>query len=726
MSTKSSKSKGLLSTPVYKKRVVIAIDFGSTHCGIAYALVNFSSALDPTLDDYSNLVERPEIFAKVWREKYDKVPNCALLQKETGKVLQFGFDASETYLELVANEDDAELDDCLFFEGRDIKMRLWEKVQAFDKIEVKAQDGRGYLPLTVIISSILGHLKDEALQLASKGLPEILDASEALWVLTVPSIWQEADKQFMRRAAFMAGMTANAESTDLVLALEPECAIIAAGESGKEFSVGDKILTLDCGGGTVDICAVEVKSPWKRKKEDENTEGLRLRHLIEPCGGNWGATYIDKKFQDFVEIFLKDPQLSKLRATDPASVIELMNEFEALKTSITFKEYIECKGTRSLNMSNVMYAINEDHKENKNWGEFYGKDERDLTLEPQEAVEVKEKVELSDILDEYKARAEISKTKQPDLDLSYVDGLQARSNGFIGNDLVLPMKLIASFFDRVITKILSEVVDLMEHAELQGLKYILLVGGFAECEVLQELIKKKVKEKDSKIEVLLPLHPSTVVQKGAVQYGFDPNIISTRRARQTIGVKVTMKLSDLEKIDPDLAEDKERLEKHIVVKKREKYVKNVFNVFITKGQEISTSQIITRTFKAPAGKDNKVKFDIYATDDIDPKFITDKGCTKLASLQINVKKGQQPIFEYMMCFASTEIIAKVKNKETGESKELLLLFNNILDGNGTVDSEDSLVAVKIREINVWGGTVFNISNLDEREQVKKGGVSEML
>lgn len=715
----------IMGTPVYKKRAVCAIDFGSTHCGLAYAIVHFNSVPDPKDKnfDLSKIVQKPDIYAKVWRDKYDKAPNCVLLDKETGELIKFGYDASETYLDLVANEDESELEKCLFFEGRDIKMRLWEKVQSFDNIQVKSQDGSGALPLLKIVSSILKHLMKESLELASKGLPKTLAPTEALWVLTVPSIWQEADKQFMRKAAFEAGMISSVESGDLVLALEPECAIIAAGESGKEFEAGDKILTLDCGGGTIDICAVEVLRPWTRSKK-EIGDGLRLRHLIEPCGGNWGATYIDKKFQDFMEILLKDPNLKKLRRRDPAAVIELMNDFENLKTSITYKEFKSTTGTRSLNMSNIIYAINEDHKVNENWGEFYGKDVRDLTEEAQEPAKVKKEVTLEDIVEEYQARVEISKTKVTETELNYIDGVTAQTGSY-SNDLILPMELIASFFEKVITKIIEEVEDLMEHPELTGLKYVLLVGGFAECEVLQELIREKVKIINPKVSVLLPIHPSTVVQKGAVQYGFDPNIISTRRARQTIGVKVTMKLKNFEKVDPEFAKNKDSLKDHLVTKKKEKYVKDVFNVFITKGQEISTSQVITKTYQAPAGKDNKVKFDIYATDKVNPKFITDPGCTKLASLQVSVKRGQKPKFEYMMCFASTEIVAKVKNKDTGETKELMLMYNNIIDNNTTA-SNDSLVAVKIREIAAWGGTAFDISKLEEREFVKRGGVSEML
>lgn len=438
-------------------------------------------------------------------------------------------------------------------------------------------------------------------------------------------------------------------------------------------------------------------------------------------------TYIDRKFLEFLEIFLKDPRLDRTRRADPAGLIELMTEFERLKLSITAEEFKTQKGSRSLNFANIIYAINEDHRTNNNWDVFYGKsaEEEDFESGEVQPAPKREVISLKHILDEYKARVEISHRNVTDADLSYIDGLEVRKFGAEFTDLVLPMGLICSFFEKVIGKIVEEVEDLVENnSELQSLKYIILCGGFAECTILQEEVKSRVN-----VKVLVPKHPSTVVQKGAVQYGFDPNIISTRRARQTIGVKVTMRLKDLKKFNPKLYKDKDTLKEHTSEnKKGEKVVKNLFNVFIHKGEEISTSHFVTRQFQAPSS-DKKVKFDIYATDDADPKFITDDGCTKLASLQINVNKGSSPKFEYIMNFASTEIQAKVKNMESGETKELMLLYNSLADNNNTRSSfsdNDSLVAVKIRDISPWGGTAFDIGPLDERELLKKDGVSEML
>ena len=112
----------------------------------------------------------------------------------------------------------------------------------------------------------------------------------------------------MRKAAHRAGIISNVASNDLILALEPECAVISAKNALPEFAAGQKLLCMDCGGGTVDICAVEILNVPKKGNDDHN---LRLRHLLEPTGGNWGSTYVDKNFLTFLAILVDDPRLGE-------------------------------------------------------------------------------------------------------------------------------------------------------------------------------------------------------------------------------------------------------------------------------------------------------------------------------------------------------------------------------------------------------------------------------
>ena len=53
------------------------------------------------------------------------------------------------------------------------------------------------------------------------------------WVLTVPALWSEEHKQFMRKAAVEAGIVEHLSSPNLLLCLEPEGASIQCREDAE-------------------------------------------------------------------------------------------------------------------------------------------------------------------------------------------------------------------------------------------------------------------------------------------------------------------------------------------------------------------------------------------------------------------------------------------------------------------------------------------------------------
>lgn len=633
-------------TPASEKRLVISIDFGSTHCGVAYALTNYAEG------------EKPEVVGKVYGQKFSKEPTCALFDKKTRVLQEFGYEARSRYVEIA--KDKAERAKYLYFEGRSIKMRLWDASLRFDA-PVETVDGNGELPLNYIVSAILSRLKDEALDMATKGTSMTIEPSEALWVLTVPSIWQEADKQFMRKAAHRAKIIPDVASNDLILALEPECAVISAKNALPEFAAGQKLLCLDCGGGTVDICAVEVLNVPKTDNKDHY---LRLRQLLEPTGGNWGSTYVDKNFLTFLAILVDDPRLEGTRFTSPGVVMEVLEEWEAVKTSLTHKELQKKLGTKVINISGVLEALEK------------------LGMEH----------DLAQLVEKYNKKVTES---HPEF-----AGVRAVGRKGVESNLELPMELLGTFFRPVLDMILDELKSLLDLPVLSGLNYVLLVGGFAESDVLRHEVRRITKRKG--IRLAVPTHAAQVVQRGAVLYGLDPEIVSTRRCRQTIGIKVTMRLKDMP--NPE----SEELQKHQFYDEGsgETVIREVFHPYVKKGQEIESSMVVKHNFSSLNSSNKKVKFELYATDVEDPKFVTDPGCVRLAKIVVHIDPESNPRLECMMRFASTEIQAQIKNKDTGKTQSIMLQYNNMGLQNKT-NTLTTFVPVKVREIGPWGDNEFD-------------------
>jgi hypothetical protein len=87
------------------------------------------------------------------------------------------------------------------------------------------------------------------------GLDADFTPKSVAWGLTVPAIWDEEGKAFMRKAAEAAGIISSDpnDANRLALVLEPEAAAIAAlatlePAEAERITPGKKIMIIDCGG----------------------------------------------------------------------------------------------------------------------------------------------------------------------------------------------------------------------------------------------------------------------------------------------------------------------------------------------------------------------------------------------------------------------------------------------------------------------------------------------
>jgi molecular chaperone DnaK (HSP70) len=172
------------------------------------------------------------------------------------------------------------------------------------------------------VSKILGYVRKEALERLVTTTGHAVDEETVGWVLTVPAIWDDEAKAFMRKAAHAAGLIAAEDSSRLILALEPEGAAIAsmlgaAPAARARFCLGERVLVMDCGGGTVDVTVSEIRSEAP----------LQLKEILHPSGGPWGGTYVDMNFVQFVNELL-GPDAA---AVDASARIEVEDAWEAVK-----------------------------------------------------------------------------------------------------------------------------------------------------------------------------------------------------------------------------------------------------------------------------------------------------------------------------------------------------------------------------------------------------------
>lgn len=76
-----------------------------------------------------------------------------------------------------------------------------------------------------VISESLRFIAEKALEKLSEQVGKVV-ATKIRWVLTVPALWSEEHKHFMRKAAVEAGIINDLNASNLLLCLEPEGASI--------------------------------------------------------------------------------------------------------------------------------------------------------------------------------------------------------------------------------------------------------------------------------------------------------------------------------------------------------------------------------------------------------------------------------------------------------------------------------------------------------------------
>ncbi|KAJ9584733.1 hypothetical protein L9F63_020938, partial [Diploptera punctata] len=323
--------------------VVVAIDIGTTYSGYAFCF-----SRDP--DSIIHMMRKWEGGDPGLNNQ--KTPTTLLLSPN-GEFHSFGFAARDYFHDL----DIQEAKKWFFFDK--FKMALHHNQDLNRSTQLQAANGQS-VPALKIFAHALRHLKCHALRELSDQTGSSVAVQDVRWVVTVPAIWKQPAKQFMREAAYQAGLCEPQRPEGLLIALEPEAASICCRklrlnqlvperfpENGEtkmkrvsnstlslplehtgnklvleESTEGTRYMVVDCGGGTVDITVHELS-------ECHGT----LRELHKATGGPWGSMGVDFEFEKLLDEVFEAEFMTQFKLKRPAAYIELMLSFEARKRS---------------------------------------------------------------------------------------------------------------------------------------------------------------------------------------------------------------------------------------------------------------------------------------------------------------------------------------------------------------------------------------------------------
>jgi len=451
-----------------KFMAVVAIDFGTTYSGFAFSFNDEIAEGGIHMNrDWGNEEGHSTL----------KTPTSILLRPNK-EFDSFGYHADDRYVHFTYGEEKK------YYYLKHFKMELHKSKDLNRTTQLTEASGKKVDALLVFSLSIK-FMKDEAIKTIRTRIgDESFSAKDIQWVLTVPAIWSPAAKQFMREAAYQAGIASPDNKEQLIVALEPEGAAIfcrkrkmidftdqtgAASVSDFLVGLGQRYVMMDIGGGTLDVTAHEIR-------DDGNIE-----EIYQVTGGAYGGIYVDQNFERLLENLFGIPKVKEYRINFPAEWRRLMNDFERKK-----------RGRRAFDGNTTRINL------------------------PRNFLEM------------------VPKPSTSDLDRRFA---RAWHDVQIYNDeyLCLGPKTFRSLFDPVVNGIIIQMRQLLSKPALKKVRCLFMVGGFAESVILQKSVEKAFR---SRYKILVPNHAGIAVVQGATMFGQKPTIVVSRVMATTYGFRI--------------------------------------------------------------------------------------------------------------------------------------------------------------------------------------------
>ncbi|XP_061141487.1 heat shock 70 kDa protein 12A isoform X6 [Syngnathus typhle] len=586
--------------------VVVAIDFGTTSSGYAYAFT-----------------KEPECIHTMRRWEggdpgvsNQKTPTTILLTPDR-KFHSFGYAARDFYHDLEPSESKH----WLYLEK--FKMKLHTTANLSINTDLQAANGKRVKALD-IFAYALAFFKEQALKELSDQTGGDFDNNDVRWVITVPAIWKMPAKQFMREAAYKSGLVPRDNPEQLIIALEPEAASIycrklrlhqmvdlnnqTAAPNGcsltdnvdSTMSQGDRYVVVDCGGGTVDLTVHQIRLP----------EG-HLKELYKASGGPYGSLGIDYEFEKLLcQIFGQD-FIDQFKIKRPAAWVDLMIAFESRKRAAA-------PGRANPLNINLPFSFIDYYKK------FRG-----------------HSVEHA-------------------LRKSNVDFVKWSSQGM----LRMSPDAMNSLFKPTVDHIIQHLNELFEKPEVSDIKFLFLVGGFAESALLQQAVQNMLQGRS---RIIIPHDVGLTILKGAVLFGLDPSIIKVRRSPLTYGVGVLNRF----------VEGKHPPEK-LLVKDGTRWCTDVFDTFIAADQSVALGEMVKRSYTPAKPSQQIIVIHVYCAEKEKVAFISESGVKKCGSLRLDVSGTESAAprreIQTLMQFGDTEIRAVAVDVSTGRTVKASIDF----------------------------------------------------
>ncbi|PRD23979.1 UNVERIFIED_CONTAM: Heat shock protein 12A [Trichonephila clavipes] len=224
-----------------------------------------------------------------------------------------------------------------------------------------------------------------------------------------------------------------------------------------------------------------------------------------------------------------------------------------------------------------------------------------------------------------------------------------------------------NLFQPTLDAIRMHVQHVLDSCESGTISYLFLVGGFAESAILQKSIRDAFSDR---LKVIIPQGVSLAILKGAVQFGIDPTVVSSRRSRLTYGVGVLNRF--IHGTHPT---------EKLVVKDGVEWCADVFDKFVLADQSVCVGDTVIRRYTPARSGQACSVIHIYCSERDDVGFITDPGVKRCGTLVLDLPEepkqspGKREI-QTIMIFGDTELKVSAMDVLTGKCVKAEVDFLN--------------------------------------------------
>ncbi|XP_062620026.1 heat shock 70 kDa protein 12A-like, partial [Saccostrea cucullata] len=333
----------------------------------------------------------------------------------------------------------------------------------------------------------------------------------------------------------------------------------------------------------------------------EKLDNGKLKEVSKASGGAFGGINVDKRLFHFFSKLFGEEAFTQLKSEEICDYLDIFRDFEIKKRTVT--DDCEKNYVIRLPSSLLQFASNNNPGFRKN----------------AESTDFKGHV------------------------------------NFWHDKLKIDSTLMKSLFTESIQNITTHIEGILQG--FPKVRQILLVGGYGECIILQDDIRKCFPQQD----LIIPQECELAVVKGAVLFGHDSKVIFERILRYSYGT------NSHSKFDPSVhCEDRKYVDDYGITRCR-----GSFYTLVKAGEKItSKGHIISSAIFALSKNQSEIEYKIFYTEKTNTIYLDDD-CKFLGKLIIPLTgdKDTNRKCNVSFTFGLTEICCKVTEKSSGRDIE---------------------------------------------------------